>query len=259
MRILMIGDIVGRLGRRAIKERLTQVVEDYSINFVIANGENAASGNGLTRSVAEELFASGIDVITMGNHVWDKKELLHFIDSEPRILRPANYPSGNPGKGFGIYEVPGFEKLAVINLSGRVFLNNLDCPFHKAQELLHYINQQTVNVVVDFHAEATSEKYAMGFYLDGQVSAVCGTHTHVQTADARILPQGSAYITDIGMTGPYNSVLGIEPQTIIERFISHIPVKFELAQGPLLFNGAVIEINRINGLAKSIENINFVI
>lgn len=253
----MVGDVVGKPGRQALQQQLSRIVRDYDVDFVIANGENAAGGNGITRSVADDFFSCGVDVITMGNHVWDKKELISFIDLEPRILRPANYPPGTPGKGYSIYDLPGGEKLGVVNLLGRVFMGDLDCPFRTIQGIIHNIAQTTVNIVIDFHAEATSEKNAIGYFLDGEVSAVCGTHTHVQTADARILPRGTAYVSDIGMTGPYNSVLGIEPELIIERFINQMPVKFQLAQGPLQFNGVVIEINSINGLANSIESIAF--
>lgn len=257
MRVLMVGDVVGKPGRQVLAKYLGKIINEYEIDFVIANGENAAGGNGLTRNVAEELFSYGVNVITMGNHVWDKKELIDYIQSEPRIIRPANYPPGTPGNGFGIFDVADGEKLAVINLSGRVYMDNLDCPFRTAREIVRQTMDATVNTIVDFHAETTSEKYAMGFWLDGTVSAICGTHTHVQTADARILPKGTAYITDVGMTGPFNSVLGIEPQLIIERFITQMPVKFHLAKGPTQFNAVVIDINSINGLARSIESINF--
>jgi len=257
LRVLMVGDVVGKPGRQVLEKYLDKIVHDYAIDFVIANGENAAGGNGITRPVAEELFSYGVHVITMGNHVWDKKELLEFIESEPRIIRPANYPPGTPGKGYGIFEVANGEKLTVINLLGRVYMENLDCPFRTAKEIVQYTSNFTVNTIVDFHAETTSEKYAMGFWLDGQVSAVCGTHTHVQTADTRLLPKGTAYITDVGMTGPMNSVLGIEPEVIIERFVTQMPVKFQLAKGPTQFNAVVIDINSVNGLARSIESINF--
>ncbi|NLC76095.1 MAG: TIGR00282 family metallophosphoesterase [Clostridia bacterium] len=256
MRILMVGDVVGKPGRQVLNKYLTRIVADYQIDFVIANGENAAGGNGLTRSVAEELFSYGVDVITMGNHVWDKKELVDYIDLEPRIIRPANYPPGTPGRGYGIFEVAGGDRLAVINLAGRVYMESLDCPFRCVKEVLKNTMHSTINTIVDFHAEATSEKGAMGYWLDGQVSAVCGTHTHVQTADARILPKGTAFVTDVGMTGPLHSVLGIDPELIVDKFITQMPVKFQLAKGPVQFNGAVIEINSVNGLARSIESIN---
>ncbi|NLL18900.1 MAG: TIGR00282 family metallophosphoesterase [Clostridia bacterium] len=256
MRVLVVGDVVGKPGRQVLARELGRIVEEYNVDFVIANGENAAGGNGITRSVAEEMFDSGVDVITMGNHVWDKKELVDYIETEPRIIRPANYPPGTPGRGFGIFEVKDGESLAVINLAGRVFMEQLDCPFRCVKEILRQTINSTVNTIVDFHAETTSEKGAMGYWLDGQVSAVCGTHTHVQTADAKILPKGTAFITDLGMTGPANSVLGIDPDLIVEKFVSHMPVRFQLAKGPSQFNGAVIEINSVNGLSCSIESIN---
>lgn len=252
----MIGDIVGRPGRSALQKLLSEIINEYKVDFVIANGENAAGGNGLTRAVAGELFSYGVNVITMGNHVWDKREIINFIDTEQRILRPANYPFGVPGKGFGIFDLPNGEKLGVINLSGRVFMTDyLDCPFRTIKEIIHIINKVTVNIVVDFHAEATSEKNALGFFLDGSVSAICGTHTHVQTNDAKLLPCGTAYVTDVGMCGPLNSVLGLEPEIIIERFTTQMPVKHNLASGPIQFNATLIEINEVNGMASNIENI----
>lgn len=256
MRVLMVGDVVGKPGRQVLGRELGRLIGEYKIDFVIANGENAAGGNGITRAVAEELFDYGVNVITMGNHVWDKKELVDYIETEPRIIRPANYPPGTPGKGYGIFNVGDGETLAVINLAGRVFMDQLDCPFRSVKEILRQTINSTINIIVDFHAEATSEKGAMGYWLDGQVSAVCGTHTHVQTADAKILPKGTAFITDVGMTGPSNSVLGIAPDLIVEKFVTQMPVKFQLAKGPAQFNGVVIEINSINGLACSIESIN---
>ncbi|MGI6553651.1 MAG: TIGR00282 family metallophosphoesterase [Clostridia bacterium] len=259
MRVLMVGDIVGRPGRQAVQKYLPLVIEEYKVDFVIANGENAAGGNGLTRSVANELFAAGIDVLTTGNHVWDKKEIFQFIDLETRVVRPANYPPGTPGKGYVLDHLPDGRKIAVINLSGRVFMPDLDCPFRAVEYILPMIQGETVNIVVDFHAEATSEKKAFGYFVDGQVSAVFGTHTHVQTADEKILPKGTAYITDVGMTGPEESVLGIDPEIVIRKFITQLPVKFQLAGGPLQFNGVVIDINTTNGLCKSVERVNTIL
>ncbi|NLI12671.1 TIGR00282 family metallophosphoesterase [Pelotomaculum propionicicum] len=255
MRLLAIGDIVGRSGRRAVKVNLGGLRRELGLDLVIANGENAAGGKGITKEVAQELFASGIDVLTMGNHVWNKKESFEYISRETRIVRPANYPPGVPGSGSGIYVTPGKVKVGVINLAGRVFLPAIDCPFRKADEIIARIKEKAQVVIVDFHAEATSEKVAMGWYLDGRVTAVVGTHTHVQTADERVLPGGTAYITDLGMTGPIDSVIGVKKEIIIDKFLTQIPQYFEVATGPFQFNGAVIEINEDTGEAVSIERI----
>lgn len=255
MRFLAIGDVVGRPGRNILKSTLTRLKENYKIDVVIANCENAAGGNGLTKKVADELFSIGIDVMTMGNHVWANKEIFTFIDSETRIIRPANYPEGTtPGRGYNIFEKNNL-KFAVINLCGRVFLENLDCPFRKIDEILKKI--ECPIIVVDFHAEATSEKIALGFYVDGRVSCLYGTHTHVQTADERILPNGTAYITDIGMTGPYDSVLGVDKDIVIQKFTTLLPVRFEVAKGKAQFNGIVFEVDNNSGKAVYIERINF--
>lgn len=254
MRVIIIGDIVGGPGRRAVKENLKSLRLELKADLVIANGENAAGGNGITKVIAQELYAAGVDVITMGNHVWDRKEILDFIDKDTRIIRPANYPNGTPGRGAFVYELNGY-KVGVINLSGRVFLPDLDCPFRKVKELVETLRQETPNIIVDFHAEATSEKIAMGWFLDGKVSAVCGTHTHVQTADERILPEGTAYITDLGMTGPRDSVLGVQVDLVVEKFLSQMPVRFEIATGGYQLNGVLIEINQETGLASNISRI----
>ncbi|OPY58209.1 MAG: hypothetical protein A4E55_01104 [Pelotomaculum sp. PtaU1.Bin035] len=255
MRLLMIGDIVGRPGRLAVKANLSGLKREFNLDLVIANGENAAGGNGITREVAQELFLSGVDVLTMGNHVWNKKEALDYIDHEERIVRPANYPPGAPGLGFNVYKTFRKVKVAVINLAGRVFLEALDCPFRKADELVARVKEQAKVIVVDFHAEATSEKVAMGWYLAGRVSAVCGTHTHVQTADERILPGGTAYITDLGMTGPWNSVIGAKKEIVIDRFITQLPLRIEAATGLFQFNGVVIDIDEETGEAAAIQRI----
>lgn len=255
MRLLVIGDIFGRSGRRAVKVNLHGLRKEFGLDLVIANGENAAGGKGITKEIAQELFSAGIDVLTMGNHVWNKREAYDYIDRETRIVRPANYPPGVPGSGAGIYDTPGKGKVGVINLAGRVFLQAIDCPFRKADEIVARIKEKAKVIIVDFHAEATSEKVALGWYLDGRVSAVVGTHTHVQTADERILPGGTAYITDLGMTGPVDSVLGVKKEIIIEKFITQIPQHFEVATGPFQFNGAVIEIDEATGEAVSIERI----
>lgn len=255
MRLLVIGDVVGRPGRRAVKANVGGLKREFDLDLVIANGENAAGGNGITREVGQELFNSGVDVITMGNHVWSKKDSYDYINKEVRIVRPANYPPGAPGTGVNNFETRRKVKVAVINLSGRVFLPPLDCPFRKVDEILSRVKEEARTVVVDFHAEATSEKIAMGWYLAGRVSAVFGTHTHVQTADEQILPGGTAYITDLGMTGPRDSVIGVKKDLVIDKFISQLPVRFEVATGLFQFNGAVIDIDEETGEAKNIRRI----
>lgn len=251
----MIGDIVGRPGRKAVRENLSQIIDDYAVDFVLANGENASGGKGLTLEVANELFSYGIDVLTMGNHVWNKKEIFQFIDEESRLIRPANYPPGTPGVGFAVYTDVRGTKVGVANISGRVFMPSLDCPFRVIDDLLPRIRRETNVIIVDFHAEATSEKIAMGWFLDGRVSAVLGTHTHVQTADERILPRGTAFITDVGMTGPSESVIGVKKETVIERFVSQMPRRFEVASGPYQLNAVVVEIDDESGQALLIERI----
>ena len=236
IRILMIGDVVGRPGRRAVIDNVPGLVRDERINLTIANGENAAGGNGITREVAGELFSAGVEVITMGNHVWNKKEIYNLISREERIIRPCNYPPGAPGAGYGRYETKNGIKVGVINLSGRVFMPDLDCPFRKADEVLPVLRDWSNIILLDFHAEATSEKIAMAYHLEGKVSAVCGTHTHVQTADERVLPGGTAFITDLGMTGPMDSVIGVKKEAVLEKFITQIPKKFEVATGTYQFN-----------------------
>lgn len=257
--VLMIGDIVGRPGRKVIREKLKSYRHKYKIDFVIANGENAAGGVGITEEIAAELFAAGIDFLTMGNHTWDKKEIFNFIEHEPRMIRPANYPPGTPGKGSNIIRIDRNLKLGIINLAGRVFLQPLDCPFRMADDIVNKIRQETSLIIVDIHAEATSEKIALGHYLDGRVSAVAGTHTHVQTADERVLPGGTAYITDLGMTGPRDSVLGVKTELVIQKFISQLPVRFEVADGPAQFNGVILELDENKGKALKITRINEVI
>ncbi|ACX52570.1 metallophosphoesterase [Ammonifex degensii KC4] len=254
LRLLLIGDIVGRPGRRAVRECLPSLRQKYQLDFVIANGENAAGGNGLTPAVAEELFSCGIDVLTGGNHIWDKKEVFPLLDAEPRIIRPANYPPGAPGVGYGIFSVQE-HKVAVINLCGRVFMPDLDCPFRLAESLVTELRAHTPLIVVDFHAEATSEKIAFGWFLDGRVTAVIGTHTHVQTADERILPGGTAYLTDVGMTGPRDGVIGVKKEIVIEKFLSQLPRRFEVASGPYQFNGCVITVDPSSGKALAIERV----
>ena len=256
MRILFIGDIVGEAGRRAIKEGLPRVIERFKIDFAIANCENSAGGFGITQVIAEELFSLGIDIMTSGNHIWDKKETLTYIEKEPRLLRPANYPPGVPGKGSAVVTLRSSEqKIGIINISGRIFMAPLDCPFRIAEKELNQIREQTNIIVVDFHGEATSEKCAFALYFDGKVSAIVGTHTHVQTADERILSEGSAFITDAGMTGAINSVIGMKKDRVIKKFLTHIPYRFETAKGPSLLSGVIIDIEPRTGKAKAIQRL----
>ncbi|MDN5361505.1 MAG: 2,3-cyclic-nucleotide 2-phosphodiesterase [Moorella sp. (in: firmicutes)] len=257
MRILMIGDVVGRPGRKAVREVLPSLLQEHRPDLVIANGENAAGGNGITPDTAGELFASGIDLLTMGNHVWDKREALTLLEQEERIIRPANYPPGTPGRGYTLFPVREDLKVGVINLSGRTFLPPLDCPFRLGQELAAELRRETRVIVVDFHAEATSEKVALGWYLDGQVSAVVGTHTHIQTADARVLPGGTAYITDVGMTGPRDSVLGVKTEIILHRFLTQLPVRFEIADGVVQLEAVLLDIDAATGRAMGIQRVQY--
>ncbi len=255
MKILMIGDVYGRPGRKALKENLPGLIQEYKIDVVVANGENAAGGNGLTSEIGKDFFSWGVDVITMGNHVWNNRDIFSYLPREPRIIRPANYPDDSPGRGSWSFVAKNGIKMAVLNISGQVFMQPLGCPFRKAQELLAGLEPDIKVILLDFHAEATSEKVAMGWFLDGKVSAVCGTHTHVQTADERILPQGTAYITDVGMTGPRDSVIGVEKELVIEKFITQMPRRFEAALGDYQLNAVVIEVDPESGRALSIERI----
>ncbi len=242
MKILFIGDIVGAPGRHMVSAHLPRLIEEYQVDFIIANGENSAGGFGITRKVFYELHDCGVDVFTMGNHTWDNRDIFNFIQNEKRLLRPANLPPGLPGRGMGLYQL-GDVSLAVINLLGRVYLPSVDCPFRTVDLLLKQAQAETPYIFIDFHAEATSEKIAMGWYVDGRASVCVGTHTHVQTADGRILPKGTGYITDVGMTGPRDSVLGVDKNIIIKRFLDGLPAKFETARGDLQFNGVVADID----------------
>jgi hypothetical protein len=255
MKVLFIGDIVGKIGRQPVRALLPNLVSRYKIGLVIANGENAAAGFGITEKTAVELFGSGIHVITTGNHVWDKKEVLPYIAKEDRLLRPLNFPPGTPGTGSIVCAATGGERVAVVNISGRVFMNTLDCPFRTGREEIDRLRKETGVIIVDFHAEATSEKRAFGYYMDGLASAVIGTHTHVQTADETILDGGTAYITDVGMTGPQTSVIGIEKDQIIERFLTLMPRKYDVAEGRAMLSGVVVEINAENGRATGIQRL----
>jgi len=255
MNILFIGDIVGSPGREAVKKLLPELKKEYTLGFVIANAENAAGGSGITAKVAEELLASGIDVLTSGDHIWKKREIFEIINREERILRPLNFPGGAPGRGSAVFKSKEGHKIGVINVNGRVFMDALDCPFKTTLAAQEGLAKETKIIIVDIHAEATSEKVALGWYLDGRVSAVLGTHTHIQTADERILPQGSAYITDVGMTGPCDSVIGRRIEDVLERFITAIPTRFEVAAENIQLQGAVVDIDENTGKAKSIVRI----
>ena len=255
MKILYIGDIMGEPGRRAVGRMVPRVVSQRQVDVVIGNGENVAGGFGITPELAEELFEMGLSVITTGNHAWDKKEILEYFPREPRLLRPANYPAGVPGNGSYVVETPGGEKLAVLQLMGRAYMPTLDCPFQVAKREVAKLKREAAAVLVDMHAEATSEKMAMGHYLDGDVIAVVGTHTHVQTADEQILPKGTAYLTDIGMTGPLHGVIGVKKELAIEKFLTGMPKRFEVASGPTVFCAVLIEVDAQLGKAISIERI----
>jgi 2',3'-cyclic-nucleotide 2'-phosphodiesterase len=241
MKVLFIGDIVGSPGRQIVRDRLADLVEQRKIDLVIANGENSASGFGITPRIAEEFLQSGISVLTGGNHSWDRKEIMEFIPHEPRLLRPANFPDGNPGNGLYLGETKNAIEFAVLNLQGRIFLPAFDDPFKKADLELARIPADVAFVFVDMHAETTSEKIALGWYLDGRVSAVVGTHTHVATADERVLPKGTAYITDVGMTGPHDGVIGMDRVPILKKFLDGLPARFEVATGDVQMNAVLIE------------------
>lgn len=254
MNFLIIGDICGKPGRQAAVKYIPMLKEKYRIDVVVANGENSANGIGITKSVYGELMAAGIDIVTSGNHIWDKKEALQLIDDTPNLIRPANYPPGAPGKGYCVFS-KGEKKIGVFNLSGRSFMPALDCPFRKADEIVAALSVDCDFIILDFHAETTSEKMAMGWYLDGRVSCVAGTHTHIQTADERVLPKGTAYITDLGMVGPWNSVLGVQKERVIQKFVSAMPVKFELAAGPNVFCGVVLFADDERGCVQEIQRV----
>ncbi|MRR09373.1 TIGR00282 family metallophosphoesterase [bacterium] len=256
MKILFIGDIIGKPGRGAVKKLLPALTAEYGIDFVVANGENAAGGFGLTQSVAEELFHAGIHALTSGNHLWDKKEIEPLLPREPRILKPANYPDSAPGFSHGVFTTAGGHTIGVFCLQGQVFLPPIDSPFRAADRVVAQLRKETDIILCDIHAEATSEKVAMGWHLDGKVSALVGTHTHVMTADERILPMGTAYITDAGMTGGFDSVIGMEKKDVLERFYIGLNTKFEVADKDVRLNAVLVEIDDRSGKARSIERIN---
>lgn len=255
MKVLFIGDIVGHPGRDIVSRKLKPLKEAEEIDACIANGENAAGGSGLTPKIAEELFSSGVDILTSGDHIWKKKEIYEYFDKAKNLIRPANYPEGVPGEGSTVIDLKGGMKLGAINLMGRVFMDAVDCPFKAARKEIEKIKGKTPVIFVDMHAEATSEKVAMGWFLDGLVSGVVGTHTHVQTADEKILPEGTAYITDCGMTGPYDSVIGRKKEIIISRFVTQLPARFEMAQGGVEMHGVIVEVDSSTGKALSIKRV----
>jgi hypothetical protein len=255
MRVLFVGDVIGKPGRRALTRLLPRLIDERSADYVIVNVENAAGGFGVTPEVLAELSALPIHCMTTGNHVWDKREAADLLEREPRLLRPANYPAGNPGRGLHVGETAGGARVATINLEGQVFMRQLDSPFRRAEELLASLGGEVRVVVVDFHAEATSEKQALGFFLDGRVSAVLGTHTHVPTADERVLPGGTAFVTDVGMTGPYEGVIGFRAERVLQRFLLQTPVSFEVAKRDVRLAAAVVDVDEATGRARSIERL----
>jgi len=255
VKLLFIGDVVGRAGRRTLTDHLNRLIDHHLVDLVVANGENAAAGYGLTAPVLRELFDAGVDVVTSGNHIWDKKEIMTILDREPRLLRPANYPPGLPGVGQGIYETAAGIKVGIVNLEGRVFMKNLDCPFRAADVLIDDLKKTTPIIFVDFHAEATSEKQALGFYLDGRVSAVVGTHTHVQTADERILAGGTGYLTDVGMSGSQDAIIGNQKEPALQRFLTQLPVRLEVAKKNPQLCAVVLTINEETGCCEAIERL----
>jgi len=256
-RILMIGDLIGKPGRHAVEALLPDLRKERDIHLVTANGENVAGGMGLTASLAEAMFKSGIDVITSGNHIWDKREMYETIEHEERILRPHNYGSdGVPGRGWGVFHATDGTEVAVLNFQGRTYMTPIENPFSEFDRLLDQASEPLPAVrVVDFHCELTSEKVAFGIYLDGRVSAVVGTHTHVATADERVMPKGTAYVSDLGMCGPVHSVIGFDPATVIPRFLTGLPTRFEVGMGPVVFNACQIDIDPATGRALAIERI----
>lgn len=251
MKVLFIGDIVGNPGRKAAREMITELKKDMPFDYCISNGENSAGGTGITYVVAQELYKAGVSAITLGNHTWSKKEVTNFIDSDTRIIRPANYPQELPGKGSAVID----GRLGIVNLLGRVYMDGVDCPFKAAEREIEYLKSFVKVIIIDMHAEATSEKCALAWHLDGKVSCVAGTHTHVQTADERILPCGTAFISDVGMTGPYEGIIGVDRNLVIEKFLTHMPVKFEVAKGPVQFNAIHLTIDDRTGKTLEIKRI----
>jgi 2',3'-cyclic-nucleotide 2'-phosphodiesterase len=258
VRFLFVGDIIGRPGRICLAAYISECrKKNIVFDFIIANVENAAGGFGLTKEISQKISSYGVDVQTSGNHIWDRKEIHSYFEAEPRLLRPANYPAGAPGLGYNIYSAKNGESVAVINLQGRIFMPSIDCPFRTADKILNELSGQAKLIFIDFHAEATSEKQALGWYLDGRVTGVFGTHTHVQTADERILPSGTAFISDVGMSGPYTSVIGVEVKDALYRIMSGLPNRFTIAEGDIRLAAVVVEADPATGKAQSIERVMF--
>jgi len=256
MNILCVGDIVGEPGREAVRWLLNDIKSEFNIDFTIVNAENSAGGAGLTPKIAKELLQLGCDVLTLGDHVWDQKEIEEYLKTTEQVLRPANFPEGAPGKGWCIRKSKSGAKIGVVNLLGRVFMRHqVECPFRKLKNIVEEISRETPNIILDMHAETTSEKVAIGQYIDGQISAVFGTHTHIQTADEKILSRGTAYITDLGMTGPYDSVIGQNKESIINRFLSSMPIRFNVASEDVKLCGVVIDIDEKTGRARQITRL----
>ena len=254
MKILLVGDVIGNPGRAAFAKYTPEIKKKHGIDLVIVNAENSAGGKGVNRKSADALYRAGADILTTGNHVWDNREVMEIIDDDPYLVRPANYPEGAPGKGFCIYPFRA-KNIAVINMSGRAFMPEMDCPFQKIEEVLSEIGDEADIIILDLHAETTSEKMAMGWYLDGRVQVVVGTHTHIQTSDESILPEGTAYITDLGMVGPWNSVLGVRSDIILQKFITCRPVRFELADGPAVYSALIVDIDDKTDMPVAVERI----
>jgi 2',3'-cyclic-nucleotide 2'-phosphodiesterase len=258
VKVLFVGDITGRPGRICLGAYLSECRrKSVHYDFIIANVENAAGGFGLTKEISQKIASYGVDCQTSGNHIWDRKEIHSYFAAEPRLLRPANYPHGAPGLGYNIYEANNGENVAVINLQGRIFMYDIDCPFRAADKIIAEVSQRAKLIFVDFHAEATSEKQALAWYLDGRVSGIFGTHTHVQTADERVFPGGTAFITDAGMTGPYDSVIGVQASDALYRIMTGLPNRFNLAEGNIKLAGACVDVDPATGKAKSIERIQY--
>jgi metallophosphoesterase (TIGR00282 family) len=253
LKLLFIGDIFGHAGRRIVADHLADIRTSQGIDVVIANGENSAAGFGITPNIADELFRCGIDVMTTGNHIWDKRDIYDYLSRQPRLIRPANYPTPAPGSGLYIHQTPSGARCAIINLQGRVYMAHTDCPFRKIDEILASIPADVKVRFIDFHAEVTSEKMAMGWYVDGRVSAIVGTHTHIPTADTRILPGGTAYQTDCGMTGPYDSVIGVEKDPVIQKFLTAMPIKMEAAKGTVELHSVIVEVDEETGKALNVR------
>ena len=252
MRILFIGDIFGRPGRKIAQVAVPSIREKESVDLVVANAENAAGGNGLTKRVVEDLYSTGIDCLTSGNHHWDKREILEYMQKDGRLLRPLNYPPGTPGQGSVILNLDSDRSCGIVSLVGRLFMKSVDCPFRAAEKEAARMRELTSTILIDFHAEATAEKQALGHFMDGKVSAVLGTHTHVQTADERILSEGTAYITDVGMTGPFDSVIGVRKDQAVEKFLNQLPGKFDVAKKDVRLNGVVVDVGD-DGKARAIK------